>query len=459
MLMDTLGVMIGFVMVIAILSLVVTAVVQAIQSTFRLRSLSLRIAVTRMLKSLEAESLSVTSTDKKHVKSVLRDIGLGNCTYLSPLDVKKLFRQEHFTSYTRSRVKELFPRMEARAHDTFRGFARGITVVVSLIVAIYMQVGATDLLRQISSDVEFREKLNARADQVLAAYDTGGDRAEDGAANATLADFSTIGDSAILDLPNRFSEAEAEARRQLRLRLESVSTQGVTKADLVEEMKLALSETEGAISDEEVLAAYATLIDEKASAAAKSQMAELRKATDSLSSLGITPWRGGLEFYFDTETCNIEFRNVIGVALTASLLTFGAPFWFEQLRNLINLRDSLYAPKKAVKDEDATKKPNEGTPAEALNDRVTSVTASPGEMAERRNHVESGIQEIVAELIRDERPVAGKRLPKGLVVESVTISGTDHVDVHLNKSSIGKKQLEALRGSIHDFELLSNVVL
>ena len=37
--------------------------------------------------------------------------------------------------------------------------------------------------------------------------------------------------------------------------------------------------------------------------------------------------------------------------ITATLLTFGAPFWFNTLSNLVGLRDVL-APKKGKKDEE-----------------------------------------------------------------------------------------------------------
>jgi hypothetical protein len=66
----------------------------------------------------------------------------------------------------------------------------------------------------------------------------------------------------------------------------------------------------------------------------------LDAASSRLDVFGIQFWKKG-DFYIDTSKDDWDWHwdAIIGVLLTAILLTFGAPFWFEQLRNLAALRD------------------------------------------------------------------------------------------------------------------------
>jgi hypothetical protein len=69
--------------------------------------------------------------------------------------------------------------------------------------------------------------------------------------------------------------------------------------------------------------------------------AALAKSAAKLDVFGIQFWKQGSDFYVDRSKGHWDLRwdAIIGVLLTAILLTFGAPFWFEQLRNLAALRD------------------------------------------------------------------------------------------------------------------------
>jgi hypothetical protein len=48
----------------------------------------------------------------------------------------------------------------------------------------------------------------------------------------------------------------------------------------------------------------------------------------------------------------VQWGNVIGVLVTAILLSFGAPFWFERLKNVVKFKDAL---SKGLKMEDGGK--------------------------------------------------------------------------------------------------------
>ena len=77
----------------------------------------------------------------------------------------------------------------------------------------------------------------------------------------------------------------------------------------------------------------------------------------------LDPWSGGMAYYYeqrteddkpldckkankDSEGCNFKFRhiqgsNLIGVLITVMLLSLGAPFWFDMLKKVVNLKDTL----------------------------------------------------------------------------------------------------------------------
>jgi len=79
---------------------------------------------------------------------------------------------------------------------------------------------------------------------------------------------------------------------------------------------------------------YGAIIDSTASHDIDTAIATASAAVDSLGSIDITPWGQGSVFYANA-------ANIFGVLLTAILLSLGAPFWFEQLKNTASLRDAL----------------------------------------------------------------------------------------------------------------------
>lgn len=74
----------------------------------------------------------------------------------------------------------------------------------------------------------------------------------------------------------------------------------------------------------------------KARARADAELAELAR-------INITPWRYGDTFY---SAYPANLTNVVGVLLTAILLTLGAPFWYEVMKTAVKWRD-VFAPSKA----------------------------------------------------------------------------------------------------------------
>ena len=64
---------------------------------------------------------------------------------------------------------------------------------------------------------------------------------------------------------------------------------------------------------------------------------ELALATGELAGLDVRPWEKGWSFYTGADGA----RNILGVVITIILVAFGAPLWFQRLKELANLRDAL----------------------------------------------------------------------------------------------------------------------
>ena len=107
------------------------------------------------------------------------------------------------------------------------------------------------------------------------------------------------------------------------------------------------------------MAEYAELLDEL-------YLEELRVSVGRLGKLNIEPWGRGTEFYWtgSGKDRDINGANVVGVLIMAMLLTLGAPFWFQALRNLAGLRDLLAPVTGKRKPGDATS----GAPGDSATD-------------------------------------------------------------------------------------------
>jgi hypothetical protein len=58
----------------------------------------------------------------------------------------------------------------------------------------------------------------------------------------------------------------------------------------------------------------------------------------ALAGVGFELWADN---HFYRKTGKLQWRHILGVLMTTALLSLGAPFWFELLRNTINFRDLL----------------------------------------------------------------------------------------------------------------------
>jgi hypothetical protein len=149
-------------------------------------------------------------------------------------------------------------------------------------------------------------------------------------------------------------EQLAARHPDLRERIEKASGVGTNKAFIVEELRLAL---EGTGQQEALAREYGQLLDEIAVSDARSVEAD---ALGRLAAYDIGFWSRGWAFYYRQPRRDVtggdpseqrsavlavqagpDWQNIIGVLITAILLSLGAPFWFDRLRDIVGLRDRL----------------------------------------------------------------------------------------------------------------------
>ena len=78
-----------------------------------------------------------------------------------------------------------------------------------------------------------------------------------------------------------------------------------------------------------------------------------RDLLNELSIIDIAPWRYGNAFYWKEGA--VRVGNLMGVLLTAILLTLGAPFWYGALKKGVAFRDLLAPREEEQKTTDANK--------------------------------------------------------------------------------------------------------
>ena len=243
---------------------------------------------------------SRTWIDKEELKKILE--GLGNVP--APLV---------------GEVEKLFPRLEELSGKRFAFFMRVASIFWALVIAVVFQVSTPDLLRKLSTDAAFRETA-----------------------------VSSIGETVdFKNLPPQALDKLAEQREGLDDILGPVKQAAAGKTDLIPELRAAL---EGRDDAEAIIGDYAKIHDQLL-------REKIEHSVGSLAQLDITPWGQGAEFYgtWVGTWPQPDWPNILGVLLTAALLTLGAPFWFEMLRNFSGLRDLLG--KKKPDDADRAEKP------------------------------------------------------------------------------------------------------
>lgn len=346
MLMDMLGVLVGFATAMLLMSLIVTMLVQVLQDMLRLRGRALRKSIADVWKMqlkdqfarkednpenkgyFGAEVFKATSSilNKKAGRSnqplLLEAISGPAASEITLED----FGAGELSETDCSEREEIFRRVEENSTRRFRVRIKLLTCIISILVAGYFQVSAPELLQTLSVNPEIRAKFENGADRALELY------------------------QASVSLPSSHEDVSSQALNKLAddypevaIMLEEVSGVDPIKVDLLQELSLVL-EANGVPNRTAIVDSYQDNLDAQLS----KRIADARQASSSavnqLGVLGISPWSYGWDYYKDA-------NRFLGVLITALLLSLGAPFWFEQLKNLAKLRDTFADARKQIKND------------------------------------------------------------------------------------------------------------
>lgn len=222
-----------------------------------------------------------------------------------------------------NRFDKIWNQLESR----FLFRIRLITIAFSLVVAAYFQISAPALLSKLSVDDVYRAKIvaDAEGNRFLGAVPV----------------YENVTEKALAMLEAEFPEVEES--------IEEASGVGEGKDSLIAELDYVL--TDLAEKKEEILDRYNELLDSLYAEQKEAALKQAEATISTLSKYNITGWPQGIEFYHKNKS--VMWSNIVGVLMTAILLSFGAPFWFERLQDVIKLKDAM---SKGIKPEKVKEK-------------------------------------------------------------------------------------------------------
>lgn len=373
MLMDLLGALMGFISVILLLSLIVTGLAQVIQSTLRLRGRNLYAGLQVLLRKIrtkddvyDSSELAYQICNSTSLMPIKGQIFPSSIPFFSeniPIMPKEI-RLPWLTGIARTRiekdelidalaeeagidisnteteefkkleekVEKYYPRLEKSLEKRFKYTMHNVSFFCSFAVAVAFQISSPQLLSDLTTNPEMREKYLQLAEGTLE-YAEG--------AISRLAEYEDLSGMAL----NQLQEVLKKEEPELSMKLEAVSGIGESKEDTYDEFEIVLQDLDPE-ERQRVAAHYDEIFDELNAKMNSNAREEIRNAANRLATVNIEPWPHGPEFYYSKsgpgwENIHPEWSNILGVLMTAILLTFGAPFWFQRLKEVANLRDAL----------------------------------------------------------------------------------------------------------------------
>jgi hypothetical protein len=345
MFFEVLGIAIGFVCAMLLLSLIVTALVQFIQSILGLRTKNLRRGLEAILSKDDFKGFgNASEVAEKILENPLPDTGAID-KLLQPkvtwIDTEYLAHKlKGYDGQSKGNInipakiedfKKEFQHLEDYLRNRFLLHMRYVTVICAFFVAFFFQVNAPDLIKDLSSSPELRANYETVANQL-------------------------VGDTTIIAaVAPTYTKAAAQGLEKLQLRhpeitrqIEEASGVGDDRAEIVAELDRILQAAQ--ISNKAaILNEYDKMLDSIYTVSAKDAFNRTREYTRQLAMFNITIWPEGWKYYG-------KLSNILGVLVTIILLSFGAPFWFQMLSDLVKLKDITKKVKDATTGENAVTK-------------------------------------------------------------------------------------------------------
>jgi hypothetical protein len=353
--LEILGILIGFVAIILLLSVIATALVQAASSIFRVRRWAFKEGIEANIMPRAAEAVDAlleglppspppplpvpgtaqpvlpayVARDSKAIAYLLdQPLAVAEkdstTTWIDKSEFTNPLTAAGFDPLVVAGAEKRFEQMKRRMEDKFLRAMRLITLTCAVIVAVMFQVSTPHLLESLLEDEELRMRAEALGTQLAQAPDAAYQDIVVGAGLKARTAFL----KAHPDLTDDLGEVTVEAR--------SVD-------DLIADVETALAGEE----DPDTLSAeYRELVERALADADLSSLGRAGlKATDDLAGLDIKPFDWSADFYYVTDPGthrkHFDFTRVLGLLVTAILVSLGAPFWYERLKELVGLKDAL----------------------------------------------------------------------------------------------------------------------
>ncbi len=220
--------------------------------------------------------------------------------YMMRADAARLKFESWFTSAT------------DRAQQWFQLHTRGLSIAMSVLIALFLQLDAVEIFHFVSTNAAGRAALVASTDKLLK-------------------ETETVSDSKG-GLIKRIADAWSARTQQAVPDLSGITNTAQLRSLLATDKK---SEAEfDAAADQATRAYYQEHRD------------KLSDLTRDVSATGfefipVKYWRWPSEKGNASESVTNVVPHLPGIALFAALLTLGAPYWFNLLKNLANLRPAL----------------------------------------------------------------------------------------------------------------------
>jgi hypothetical protein len=230
---------------------------------------------------------------------------------------------------TLAELEKWFNSAQDRAQQWFTTNTRGITVVAAIITAFVLQLDAFTLLHRVSSDADLRSKLVAHADSLQKDAEK-------------VFQNSDVGDKAAHDaIIKELREKHPDIANTFDKRPDFTSMSEVDKW-----MRDKLKENKDA---DEIVADYKQIFAQRRLGSAGESFEKINTAFKKtglellpqpyppiFAKRPLTPW-----WKVFSGEWSWPGRHLLGILTSAALLSLGAPFWFNALKNLTNLRPTL----------------------------------------------------------------------------------------------------------------------
>ena len=225
---------------------------------------------------------------------------------------------------------------EERAQQWLTMHTRILTIIFAFVAAFWLQLDTVEIFRFVSSNKLARDKLVAQAGVVEAQ------------AARVLGDSSSVLKDALKDW------SEKQTNPDIKSKLDGIE---VNDTDTRGEVQAKVDE---ALNGETPIDSFDSIVNAAASRRVEKQAANFKTVKADLDKAGFdvfpqTEWRWEKGWW---NGCRQHFW---GILFSVGLLSLGAPFWYNALKNLTNLK-SVVAQNISKEKEQAAKQPHAGEP-------------------------------------------------------------------------------------------------